>query len=80
MIDSSTKKPLHVLTAGAAPPYITISVKQLAAVTRMLDDNHVKYWVDEDAISLDGGPELTVINLGRGVDAGAVQRMLDSVP
>jgi len=36
--------------------------------------------VDEDAISLDGKPEIVVIDLGLGCDAGRVQAFLDANP
>jgi hypothetical protein len=67
MIDSSTKSPLYVSTDGTAGPYIMVPVSQLAEVRRALDARKVRYWVDENAISLDGEPEVTVINLGSGV-------------
>ena len=37
------------------------------------------YWVEEDAISLDGAPEEAVIDLGRRANAVAVPVILDSV-
>ncbi len=80
MIDKSTRKPLYVSANGTAGPYIMVPVDQLAAVTRLLDDNRVRYWTDEVAISLDDEPEVAVINLGRGTDPHAVQRLLDSIP
>jgi hypothetical protein len=80
MTDSSTKKPLRVSDGGTAGPYITVPVSQLAEVRRLLDANKVRYWVDEDAISLDGEPEATVINFGRDCDRAAVQRILDAAP
>jgi hypothetical protein len=54
-------------------------VSQLDEVRRLLDSHHVRYWVEEDAISLDGAPETIIVNLGREVDAKAVQALLDSV-
>jgi len=78
MIDASTKKPLHVSTDGDAPPYIMVPVQQVDDVRKLLDENNISYWVDEIAISLDGKPEVTVVNLGRGTDAAAVQAILDS--
>ena len=80
MIDKSTRKPLSVSANGTAGPYITVPVDQLADVRRLLDDNRVRYWADEVAISLDDEPEVAVINLGRGTDPRAVQRLLDSIP
>ena len=80
MIDTTTRKPLYVSTDGEAGPYIMTPVAQLEAVKALLDANRVSYWVDEEAISLDGKPEVAVINLGRRSDPERVQRLLDSIP
>ncbi len=77
MIDSSTKKPLCVSTAGDASPYIMLPVEQVDEVRALLDAHDISYWVDEHAISIDGEPEVTVVNLGRDVDPDAVQSILD---
>ncbi len=73
------KKSLYVSTDGTAGPYIMVPVSQLDVVRRLLDSRRIGYWVEENAISLDGAPEVAVINLGRGGDAAAVQAVLDSV-
>lgn len=78
MIDISTEKPLRVSTDGDAGPYIMVPVQQIGDVRRLLDAESVPYWVDEEAISLDGKPEVTVVNLGRAADPDAVQKMLDN--
>ncbi|MBN2293746.1 MAG: hypothetical protein JXM70_15065 [Pirellulales bacterium] len=78
MIDVSTKKPLSVSTDGDAVPYIMVPVQQIGDVCALLDNNEISYWVDEDAISIDGNPEVTVVNLGHGVDACDIQALLDS--
>ena len=80
MTDATTKKPLHVSADGTAGPYITVPESQLDEVCRLLDAKRVPYRVDEYAISLDGEPEVSFINLGRGVDSKAVQGFLDSIP
>jgi hypothetical protein len=80
MTDKSTKKPLCVSSNGAAGAYIVVPVDQLAVVKRLLDENSVRYSADEVAISLDEEPEVAVIDLGRGTDPRAVQRLLDSIP
>lgn len=79
MTDTATQKRVNVSPAGTAVPYIMASVDQLPEIRRILDANQVRYWVDEFAISLSGGPSITVINLGRGVDAAAVQKLLDDI-
>jgi len=79
MTDAATQKTLRVSTDGTAGPYIMVPVSQLDEVRRLLDSRHIGHWVEENAISLDGAPEIAVINLGRGGDAAAVQAVLDSV-
>jgi hypothetical protein len=78
MKDVSTKKPLHVSTDGKAGPYIMVPVSQLDDVRRLLDRHRVRYSVDEDVVSLNGAPEVAVVDLGRGGDAKGVQKILDS--
>ena len=79
MTDVVTKKPLHVSTDGTAGPYIMVPLDQLDEVRRLLDQHSIRYSVDKDAISLNDEPYVTVIDLGRGADAAAVQTILDSV-
>ncbi len=79
MTDVTTQRPLRVSTESTAEPYIDLPVSQLADVCRLLDDQGIKYWVDEYAVSLDGGPETTMINLGHAGNAAAVQILLDGV-
>jgi len=79
MNDATTQQPLSVSTDGTAGPYIIVPVSQLDEVKRLLDSRRIRCWVDENAISLNGTPEVAVINLGRGADALAVQAILDSV-
>ena len=77
MANTTTPPRLRVATEGTAGPYIRVPLDQLDEVKRILDDHHVFHWVEENAISLDGGPYNTVINLGRDGDAAAVQAILD---
>ena len=78
MTDTTTQKPLRVSTDGTAGPYIMLPVSQLDELRQILDSRRIGYWVGENAISLDGAPEVVVVNLGRGGDAAAVQAILDS--
>jgi len=80
MTDAMTNKPLRVSTEGTAGPYIRLPLSQLDEVRQLLDSRRIFYWVEENAISLDGAPYVIVINLGRAGDATAVQAVLDSVP
>jgi hypothetical protein len=79
MTDSTTQQRLLVSTDGTAGPYIMVPVSQLDEVKAILGRNRVYLWVDEHAISLNGTPEIAIINLGREADAAAVQNILDSV-
>ncbi len=79
MMDATTKKPLRVSTAGTARPYIRVPVSRLDEVRRLLGSRGIDFVAEEQAISLDGGPEFVVINLERGADVVAVQALLDSV-
>jgi len=80
MLDTTTRRPLRVSTDGTAGPYIITPVSQLDQVCRLLDGHHVRYSVDENAISLDGKPEVVVIDLGYRGDASGVQSILDANP
>jgi hypothetical protein len=79
MNDCTTQQRLQVSTDGTAGPYIMVPVSQLEEVKSILGRNHIRLWVAEHAISLNGAPEVAVINLGRDSDASAVQRILDGV-
>jgi hypothetical protein len=78
MTDTTTQQRLQVLTEGTAGPYIRVPDSQLDEVKRLLDDNQIFHWVEENSISLDGGPYMTVINLGREGNAAVVQAILDN--
>jgi hypothetical protein len=55
-----------------------VPVSQVEKVRSLLDQHAVPYWVDPEAISVDGRPEITVVNLGASADPVAVQKILDS--
>ncbi len=78
MIDATTRKPLYVSTDGTAGPYIMAPFSQLPDIRELLDRNEVRYWVEEDVISLDGAPEIAVVNLSRGANVTAIQAILDA--
>ncbi len=80
MMDTTTHRPLSVSTDGGAGPYIMVPVEQLDKVRVLLDTNKVSYWVDGEAISLDGKPEIVVVNLEHRSDPTMIQRFLDNIP
>ncbi len=77
MIDVMTRRRLHVSTDGTAGPYIMVPVSQLVEVRRLLDSHQISYVVEEDAISLDGKPEVAVLDLGKDADVQRIQTILD---
>jgi len=79
MLDTTTQKPLTVTVTGTAGPYIRVPFAQLADLRQLLDSGGVFYWVRENVISFDGGPEIARIELGRNGDAAAVQAILDGI-
>jgi hypothetical protein len=78
MIDSTTQARITVSTDGDAAPYIMVPLYQLEAVKDVLRNQRIYFWVDSDAISLHGKPEIAVVNLGRDADVGQVQHLLDA--
>jgi hypothetical protein len=77
MIDEMTRRPLRVSSDGIAGPYLIVPVDQVARVRERLDRHSIRYWVDEEGISLDRKPAITVVNFGRSGDAGQIQAALD---
>jgi hypothetical protein len=79
MTDAATKKPIRVSTDGTTGPYIVVPVDQLGKIRNLLEADRIRFWVDHHAISIDGKPAVTVINLARGTDPTRVQASLDTV-
>lgn len=77
MIDATTQKPLKVSTEGGVGPFIRLPLDQVDEVKRVLDSHRIYNWVRENSISLNGGPYISVIELGREGNAQVVQEVLD---
>jgi hypothetical protein len=77
MIDGMTEEKIRVSIDGVAGPYLMLPMTQLDHVCQQLDKHAIRYWVDTDAISLDGKPAIAVINFGRAGDAVSIQTILD---
>jgi hypothetical protein len=77
MVDATTRKPLRVSTDGTVGPYIMVPIIQLDELREILDRHRIRYSVEEDVISLNGEPEVGVVDLGLGADPAAVQAILD---
>jgi hypothetical protein len=80
MIDTVHRKPIRVETNWGVEPYINVPLEQLKDVTTLLDANQVSYWVDDEVLSIDDGPEIALVTLDEHTDPAMVQRLLDSVP
>ena len=78
MMESNTRQPLKVSTDGTAGPYIMVPVPQLDELKNLLGTHQVPFWVDEDAISLDDGPFIAVVNLSTDPSPAEVQGILDN--
>ena len=78
MIDVETQERLTVRTEGDAGPYLMVPVRQLEAVQEVLKKHNISYWTDDEAVSVDGKPEVAFVNLGPGGDASRVQGILDA--
>jgi hypothetical protein len=57
-----------------------VPVDQLDKVMALVDASHIPCWVNKEAISLNGKPEVTVNNLDHRSDPVMVQRLVDSIP
>jgi hypothetical protein len=77
MIDTSTGRRLNVSVDGNAGPYIILPLERLNVVKKLLDKHKIRYWVDEEVISIDSGPEVAFLNLAHGTDPKKVQQILD---
>jgi hypothetical protein len=77
MTDTATGRPIRVI-AHPSGPYIDVSVQVLEHVRKILVENTVPHWVEHHQISVNGGPRMTRINVGRKVDPRQVQDVLDA--
>jgi len=78
MIDSMNQARIVLSSDGTAGPCIMVPLDQLETVKSMLRENQVSFWVDANVISLNGQPEIAVVNLGRRESAEHIQRLLDA--
>jgi hypothetical protein len=79
MIDTTTRKPLHV-SSGSAMPILRLPFSQVPEVEQVLKARGIRYWVGEQVISFNGGPEQAMIFFGHAGDREAIQAALDSIP
>jgi glutaredoxin len=72
MIDIITKKQVCVEHNN-----INLSVQQVSVVCSLLDKNNISYHLEDDAISIDRGPEMTNITIHNNKDSIFVQKLLN---
>ena len=77
MQDTTNGNSIYVSTDGDSVPYIMLPLSQLDAVKALLQHNAVDFWVDENAVAIDGEPYIVVINLSKSADVATVQAILD---
>jgi hypothetical protein len=80
LIDTVTRKPIEVETDSWVEPQTSVPLVQLKQITDLLDANGIFYWVDEEVLSIDDGPEIALITLDYRTDTTRVQRLLDDLP
>jgi hypothetical protein len=77
MNDAQTQKPLRVRTDEIAAPYLRVPFSQLDQLRERLNRHAIRYWVDSQVISVDGGPEIAYVNFDRRNDPARIQAILD---
>ena len=83
MNDMHTNKPLQILTHGMSErigPWLRVSQRQIKDVEQLLEAHGIRFATEENTLSMNGGPFMTVINMRPGTDPQAVQTILDSIP
>jgi len=80
MIDAIAHKPLTVEAVEDGGAILDLPESQLEQVKAVFDAHNVRYWIDEDVVSCDGGPETALIIISQNEDPARVQRLLDSIP
>jgi len=67
------------MSYGTSWPLLRVPFIQLEEVQQLLDGRGINYWVEDNVVSIDGGPEYALILFGRGADEKAIQAALDNV-
>jgi hypothetical protein len=76
MIDTMTNKPIRVRVD--VHPFFKLPMDQVDTVSKLLETNGIKFWIDHHSISFDGLPYVTTIHLRWGMNAEHVQGILDA--
>jgi len=79
MIDAATNQTLNVQARAAGWSTLRLLEDQLSEVCQVLDANGFRYRIDQNIISLNGGPQMTQIHFGQEIDVAAIQKALDGI-
>lgn len=79
MVDAVTRERVQVIGEPLDGAHIIVAEEQLPAVERALTDARVKYWVSDEAFSLDDEPPVVFVEFSRKTDKAALQRVLDGI-
>ena len=77
-VDPSYKK-LTVLSTGTTRPFIKVRYDRLEKLSALLDHHQIENQVEENILSVDGGPYIATVELGWKTDVQWVQTLLDGV-
>ena len=80
MTDMVTRKRIEVEPDEGGGGFFELPLDQLDAAVALLQANAIPHWPSEEALSMDDGPLMIIVELPRRVDPVVVQRLLDSVP
>ena len=80
MTDMVTKKPIEVDVSDGGYAGLLLPYEQLDQLRALFDANKIEYWVEDEVLSVNDGPETAFVELSRRSDPQVVQRLLDSVP
>lgn len=78
IIDATTQKPPVVSGADTPWPSIRLPLDQVPQLRALLDRHGLRHTLDDETISMNGGPDMAEVGLPRGADARAVQLVLDN--
>jgi hypothetical protein len=79
MSDTASAEWRLVLTAPGVGLYIHLPLSQVQEVCMRLDRAWLSYSVDPQAISIEGGPEITTIHFSPDVDAARIFAALNEL-
>lgn len=79
MIEAIDGKPLRVLKYGTTAPFISTPVSRLEELCSLLTNHQIQHTIEANFISLNGGPEMAVVDLDEAADVAEIQAILDSI-